>query len=110
LGVSQLLICTYPHAALGFARFCKTDAVFVAGRRITASWIVWSLRGCAWSSGTLAVAHWNVAGATSAGQAVHVSGGMIVVSVCAPQPLKISIDAQASESRPESVMGTSCRA
>ncbi|WP_235026134.1 alpha/beta fold hydrolase, partial [Caballeronia arationis] len=25
LGVSQLLICTYPHAALGFARFCKTD-------------------------------------------------------------------------------------
>jgi DHA1 family bicyclomycin/chloramphenicol resistance-like MFS transporter len=26
LGVSQLLICTYPHAALGFARFCKTDS------------------------------------------------------------------------------------
>ncbi|WP_235025480.1 hypothetical protein, partial [Caballeronia terrestris] len=29
LGVSQLLICTYPHAALGFARFCKTD--FLSG-------------------------------------------------------------------------------
>ncbi|WP_235025941.1 hypothetical protein, partial [Caballeronia arationis] len=27
LGVSQLLICTYPHAALGFARFCKTDSI-----------------------------------------------------------------------------------
>jgi hypothetical protein len=27
LGVSQLLICTYPHAALGFARFCKTDYI-----------------------------------------------------------------------------------
>jgi hypothetical protein len=27
LGVSQLLICTYPHAALGFARFCKTDSL-----------------------------------------------------------------------------------
>jgi hypothetical protein len=31
LGVSQLLICTYPHAALGFARFCKTDSILLRG-------------------------------------------------------------------------------